>query len=329
VTSQPGSLAVIEQAARLLARANTIQEAKELQSLMLTAADWARRKGMGEEVVRRARAYAFEAERKLGQMLARTPRAKGAAAGGTKAGSRSNYTVLRDSVPTLRELGLSRRESAEAQRLAALPQENFEQARDGKKTKTAAYHDWIREKKAVELESIANRKVRVMQGVYDVVVTDPPWPVQKLERDCSPNQTKYLDYPTMSESKLLELKLPCAPNCHVWLWTTHGFLPLAMKMLEAWGLSYAYTFVWHKPGGMQLPGTPQLNCEFALYARRGHPTFFDTRSFPACFEAPRGRHSEKPEGFYDMVRRVTRGRRLDMFNRRPIEGFEVWGNESA
>jgi N6-adenosine-specific RNA methylase IME4 len=171
--------------------------------------------------------------------------------------------------------------------------------------------------------------------LYDVLVIDPPWPIEKIARDVRPNQAR-LDYRTMSVEQIAALALPTRAHCHVWLWTTHRFLPRAFDVLKAWGLKYVCTFVWHKPGGFQPVGLPQLNCEFAVYARRGSPKFASTKGLKTCFAAPRGKHSEKPDAFYSMVRKTTPGtqdrhrrwNRLDMFNRRAIEGFDRWGLEA-
>jgi len=213
-------------------------------------------------------------------------------------------------------------------RLAKERPDLAEKVKVGEITEAAAIREMKREKIIKELESIKVKEAKALEGVFDVIVIDPPWPMEKIERDERPNQSEF-DYPTMNEDELRELKIPCANDCHVWLWTTHKFLPMAFRLLDHWGLKYVCTFVWHKPGGFQPFGLPQYNCEFALYARKGSPAFIDTRKFMVCFSAQRGKHSEKPDEFYQMIRLVTAGRRLDMFNRRKIDGFDTWGNQAS
>jgi len=167
---------------------------------------------------------------------------------------------------------------------------------------------------------------RPFDGKYDVIVIDPPWKMSKIDRDITPEQTG-LDYPTMTEAELSAIPLPMETDCHVFLWTTHKFLPVALRLVDGWSLKYTLTFVWHKNGGFQPFNLPQYNCEFIIYARNGSPKFRDTKDFFTCFDAPRTGHSQKPEEFYNVIRRVTAGRRVDIFGRRDIEGFESWGNE--
>lgn len=203
-----------------------------------------------------------------------------------------------------------------------------EKVMTGELPAAAAVREMKKAALVAKLEDVAAREVEAPTGQYDVIVIDPPWPMEKIERDERVNQVAF-DYPVMDEAEMADLRVPTADDCHVWLWTTHKFLPMAFRLLDAWGLKYVCTFVWHKPGGFQPYGLPQYNCEMALYARKGAPQFVDTKAFSVCFEAPRTAHSEKPAAFYDVVRRVTAGRRLDMFNRRPIEGFDGWGKEAG
>jgi N6-adenosine-specific RNA methylase IME4 len=165
-------------------------------------------------------------------------------------------------------------------------------------------------------------------GAYNVIVIDPPWEMEKIEREIRPNQIGF-DYPTMNEDELSAMNLPAADDCHLFCWTTHKHLPMALRLLDAWGFRYVLTMVWHKPGGFQPIGLPQYNCEFAVYGRKGSPKFIDTKAFNACFEAPRREHSRKPDEFYDVIRRVTGGSRIDMFSRENRDGFASWGNEAG
>jgi N6-adenosine-specific RNA methylase IME4 len=181
-----------------------------------------------------------------------------------------------------------------------------------------------------ELPSVANATEVQASPKYDVLVIDPPWPMQKIDRDVRLAQDEF-PYDTIKVSDLLEWEEAtkrAADDCHVFLWTTQRFLFDAADCLNLWDFKYVCVFVWHKPGGFQVVGLPQYNAEFCLYARKGSPRFVDTKAFPTCFYASRGEHSEKPEEFYAMLRRVTDGKRLDMFARRKIEGFDSWGNES-
>ena len=238
-------------------------------------------------------------------------------------------------LPSLAELGISKTQSWRWQAIASVPDEAFEdhiasvKAGDEELTTAGVYRLAKQQRSQETLAAVANRVISAPTGRYSCIVIDPPWPMQKIEREVRPNQVGF-EYPTMSEDELAAFPVPhiAADDCHLFCWTTQKFLFMANRLIEAWGFRYVCQFVWHKPGGFQPIGLPQYNCEFALYARRGTPKFVDLKQFSCCFSAPRREHSRKPDEFYDMVRRVTAAPRIDVFSREAREGFAQYGNEA-
>jgi N6-adenosine-specific RNA methylase IME4 len=216
----------------------------------------------------------------------------------------------------------------EAAKLRETKPEVFEQVKRGEKTLTEVKREEIKEAQTATFEKLKEREILPTVENYDVIVIDPPWQMEKIEREVAPLQVGF-DYPTMTMEEIKAFKLPAAENCHVFLWITHKHLPQGFDILQSWGAKYVCTFVWHKNGGFQPFGLPQYNCEFVLYARIGTPKFADLKNFMTCFNANRTGHSAKPEEFYAVVKRVTVGKRIDIFNRRQIDGFDTWGNQAV
>lgn len=242
--------------------------------------------------------------------------------------------------PTRLELGLGgdagKKRVARAKKLAEIAGAKLDEVIAGLKADDkpvtpnsilAAIRQANKDKKTHDLASAVFSE----SGPFDVAVIDPPWTVQKIDRDVRPNQDAF-DYPTMTLDEIeawwrSDLADKLKPDCHVFVWTTNKLLPATFELLGRVGPRYVLTMVWHKSGGFQPVGLPQYNCEFIVYARLGAPPFVDTKDFNCCFSAPRREHSRKPDDFYDTIRRVTGGSRIDVFSREARDGFAQYGNE--
>lgn len=106
-----------------LAEAKTIQDTKRIVDAAAAAEIYARRQKLGEEASDLALSIKVEALRKLGEMLQTTPKATGAKGIGKSAVPKENRTLA--------DLGLTKKESAVAQKLAAMPEDAYQQVRDG------------------------------------------------------------------------------------------------------------------------------------------------------------------------------------------------------
>lgn len=247
---------------------------------------------------------------------------------------RLTIEARREKVKALTDAGLSQREAAEALGISRGALRNdlgHFSPENGPETPTAD-RDERREAAIVGNEALAAVEVPEPVETFETIVLDPPWPMAKIERDVRPNQVAF-DYPTMSEDELRKfgeaMNRMAADDCHLFMWTTQRFLPLALELVSHYGFRYVLTMVWHKAGGYQPTGLPQFNCEFVVYARKGAPKFVSTQGFFCCLNGARREHSRKPDEFYEMIRLVTGGPRIDVFSREAREGFAQYGNETA
>lgn len=142
---------------------------------------------------------------------------------------------------------------------------------------------------------------------------------------------KALPYPTMSlaEIKALPISVLAAPGCHLWLWTTNSFLRAGFEVLEAWGFRYLAPIHWVKPSGC---GNYIIHrTQTILFGYKPPCKFERKRYFPNLLSLAKNppRHSEKPTEFYELIEAVSEPARLELFARKPRDGWEQWGNEAT
>lgn len=164
---------------------------------------------------------------------------------------------------------------------------------------------------------------------YSTVVADPPWSPSLGSTWATATTDKarpQKHYGTLSLEEIKALAPPVAKQAHLWLWVLSQHIDWGYDVARAWGFEPQQTITWAKPGlGV---GRFQSNTEHVLVCRKGsrHGNPFGA-SGGTWFNWPRGRHSEKPDEFYDLVQRVSPGPYLEMYARTPRPGWAAWGNE--
>lgn len=180
---------------------------------------------------------------------------------------------------------------------------------------------------------------------YRTIVADPPWPHERTGLTFTGEDGEFtshsVPYQTMTVAEIAELPVKGLAEAdkwhvngerggsHLYLWTTQQFLWDARTVAKSWGFSVSAVLVWCKPPrGFGMGGTFVSNVEFALFGRRGSPPAVAKRVPTQWFQWPRGKHSEKPEAFFDLVETVSPEPRLELFARRNRLGWDTWGNEA-
>ena len=164
---------------------------------------------------------------------------------------------------------------------------------------------------------------------YKVIVIDPPWPIEPMILK------KYqlsIPYKTMSLEDIGNLDIEALADEHslLFLWTTHRFLPDAFPLLLKWGFRFYALLTWDKVSGLTHQGVFRRT-EMILMGYHGNLTKVLPQKgspIPTLFREAKGKHSEKPETFDNIIRKCTPEPRLDMFARKRKIGFDSYGDET-
>jgi N6-adenosine-specific RNA methylase IME4 len=165
----------------------------------------------------------------------------------------------------------------------------------------------------------------LQQGAkFGTIYADPPWRYNnRASRGAACN---HYDTMTVEEICALPICELAATDAHLHLWVTNAFLFEAPRIFQAWGFEYRSELVWCKPQ-MGVGNYWRNSHEKLLTAVRGKATRFDDRGLQSWLICRRGAHSAKPEQVRAYIERASPAPYLELFGRRQIPGWTVWGNE--
>jgi N6-adenosine-specific RNA methylase IME4 len=343
VLSLSGDLIRYEAACRALAEARSVDEVKNIRDVarqMRAAARIAKN--------RELEADAFDirvrAERRLGEMMAAAKSAGDIASGPGR--PRKNGSATEPFPATLTEINIDKKLSARAQRLNAIPPADFEAmvAEGREEIQRSAEKRVIKAAEIAEARANYNARAEVGGKVDDlnalaesgkrfaVILADPAWTYTFGGRGAVRN---HYDCLSLDDIKALPVNALAADDAVLFLWATWPIMPSPFAVIDAWGFEFkTLGFDWVKmnPSGNGLhTGNgywTRSNAEPCLLATRGNPMRLDM-GVHQIIMAPVAEHSRKPDEAAARIERLLAGPYLELFGRRPREGWTVWGNEIA
>lgn len=172
---------------------------------------------------------------------------------------------------------------------------------------------------------------------FPCILIDPPWNETgggKIKRGADRHYPliKTRDIPGVIKSSGIWLP---ADNAHLWLWATNNKLPDALEVGAALGFEYKSSVAWIKMRegkvqigiGQYLRGAHELLLFFVRGKGQSSDAWTGRRDVRSVIIAPRTAHSRKPVESYELVERVSKGPRVELFARSGREDWLSWGDE--
>jgi len=165
-------------------------------------------------------------------------------------------------------------------------------------------------------------------GRYGVIVADPPWPYRVSKGEGTAKD----QYPLMTDAEIwaMPVSMLTSDDCILFLWATWPKLPEALMTLSHWGFEYVTGFPWVKMtkghGISYGVGYWVRGCsELVMIGRKGNVSPPRLEGFLGLL-SPNLHHSRNPDSVHEIAETLP-GPYLELFARRPREGWDTFGNE--
>jgi N6-adenosine-specific RNA methylase IME4 len=335
-------------ACRALSEARQVDEVKDIRDVAVAMAAYARQ-AKNKELEADAVELRMRATRKLDQLRQAQKESVGLATGGEH-GGRAGIDGLRknpsNARPTLASQGIDKNLAQQARLLGAMDDAAFERkVTEARASASRVFRRAVREveiaqereerrEKTFKGGNVADLSTLIASGYRaGAIAADPPWPFQTYSERSAHAATEHYETMTLDAIKALPVARLAAPDCALFLWVTWPNLAMWHEVIEAWGFHYSglgFDWIKLKPAGEGLHwgngyGT-RANPEPCLLAKRGKPLRLD-QGVHSVIIAPVMEHSRKPDEAYRRIERLYGGPYLELFARRPREGWTTWGNE--
>jgi N6-adenosine-specific RNA methylase IME4 len=195
-----------------------------------------------------------------------------------------------------------------------------------------------KKKKRDEKEAKLGARIRALPDVKaGLILSDFEWHFKARNEDTGMDRHAANHYVTAKEShtpeeiveRQRERMSVAADDCIHLMWCPASFSAIAHKVMELQGFKYVSQFVWIKPGigtGFWVRDKHEL----LLIGVKGKipcPAMGD--QFDSAIEAPKGKHSEKPDFQYEIAEHYFPSLpKVELNARRSREGWIQWGNEA-
>ena len=176
-----------------------------------------------------------------------------------------------------------------------------------------------------------------MPKTYRTIYADPPWKLsggKNGKSGWSKSASPDAHYPLMDTNSICSLPVEqlAQENSCLFLWVVNGLLEDGLRVMRSWGFRYVNNMCWRKTTGYGIGQYIRGEHELCLFGVRGRPGYSrdamgKRMQVRSVVDAPRGRHSEKPDEMRRRIEKISGGPYVELFARKQTPGWDVWGNE--